>query len=59
MIYSVNKNSATFMRHTSRGYFNLYIDAFQNNVSLTNDSLGNLTEGNSSTTIFGADYDDS
>jgi len=59
MIFAVNKNSATFMRHTTRGYWNLYIDGYKTNDSKINESIGNLTEGNNTVGIFGADYDDS
>ncbi|CDW82462.1 cytochrome b5-like heme steroid binding domain containing protein [Stylonychia lemnae] len=57
-MYSINKNSATFSKHTSRGFWNLFIDALKPNSTINESSIANLTQGNNSAQIYGGDYDD-
>ncbi|CDW77376.1 UNKNOWN [Stylonychia lemnae] len=59
MINSCNVNTANLQKHTSKGPFTMFLNYPEpNNSANTPASIGNLTEGNITNVIFGADYDE-
>ena len=62
MINSCNVNTATLTKHTSKSPFTVTLNwsppSIGNTTQENTGGLGNLTTGNISSTIYGADYDE-